>query len=874
MQPTNPNQFTEKAWEAIAHTPDVAKQYQQQQLESEHLMKGLLEQEGLASAIFTKAGANLQKVRDRTEQFIQRQPKVSGSSTSVYLGRSLDTLLDRAEKYRQEFKDEFISIEHLLLGYAKDDRFGKSLCQEFGLDENKLKNIIKEIRGKQKVTDQNPEGKYQSLEKYGRDLTEAARKGQLDPVIGRDDEIRRTVQILSRRTKNNPVLIGEPGVGKTAIAEGLAQRIVAGDVPQSLKDRKLISLDMGALIAGAKFRGEFEERLKAVLKEVTESGGNIVLFIDEIHTVVGAGATQGAMDAGNLLKPMLARGELRCIGATTLDEYRKYLEKDAALERRFQQVYVDQPNVVDTISILRGLKERYEVHHGVRISDSSLVAAATLSNRYISDRFLPDKAIDLVDEAAARLKMEITSKPEELDEIDRKILQLEMEKLSLQKESDPASRERLERLEKELADLKEDQRTLSAQWQSEKDIITKIQSIKEEIDRVNLEIQQARSERNQDLMKASELQYGKLPDLQNQLQAVETELSQTQKTGKSLLREEVTEADIAEIISKWTGIPLNKLVESEKEKLLHLEDELHHRVVGQQEAVTAVADAIQRSRAGLSDPNRPIASFVFLGPTGVGKTELAKALAAYMFDTEDAMVRIDMSEYMDKHNVSRLIGAPPGYVGYEEGGQLTEAIRRRPYAVILFDEIEKAHPDVFNIFLQILDDGRVTDAQGRTVDFKNSIIIMTSNIGSQYILDVAGDDTRYDEMRTRVMEAMRNSFRPEFLNRLDELIIFHSLQKSELRHIVQLQVDRLKQRLTDRKISLKLSSSALDFLAEVGYDPVFGARPLKRAIQRELETQIAKAILRGDFSDSDTIFVDVQNERLSFNRLPAEVFTG
>jgi ATP-dependent Clp protease ATP-binding subunit ClpB len=578
------------------------------------------------------------------------------------------------------------------------------------------------------------------------------------------------------------------------------------------------------------------------------------------------------MDAGNLLKPMLARGELRCIGATTLDEYRKYLEKDAALERRFQQVYVDQPNVQDTISILRGLKERYEVHHGVRISDSSLVAAATLSNRYISDRFLPDKAIDLVDEAAARLKMEITSKPEELDEIDRKILQLEMEKLSLQKESDLASRERLERLEKELADLKEDQRTLSTQWQSEKGIITKIQSIKEEIDRVNLEIQQ--TERNYDLNRAAELKYGKLTDLHRQLQAVETELSQTQKTGKSLLREEVTEADIAEIISKWTGIPLNKLVESEKEKLLHLEDELHHRVIGQHEAVTAVADAIQRSRAGLSDPNRPIASFVFLGPTGVGKTELAKALAAYMFDTEEALVRIDMSEYMDKHNVSRLIGAPPGYVGYEEGGQLTEAIRRRPYAVILFDEIEKAHPDVFNIFLQILDDGRVTDAQGRTVDFKNSIIIMTSNIGSQYILDISGDDSRYDEMRNRVMEAMRNSFRPEFLNRLDELIIFHSLQKSELRNIVQLQVDRLKQRLTDRKISLKLSSSALDFLAEVGYDPVFGARPLKRAIQRELETQIAKAILRGDFSDGDTIFVDVQNERLAFNRLPAEVFTG
>ncbi|MDZ8050734.1 MAG: ATP-dependent chaperone ClpB [Aulosira sp. ZfuVER01] len=872
MQPTNPNQFTEKAWEAIAHTPDIVKQYQQQQIESEHLMKALLEQEGLASGILTKAGVNLQKVRDRAEQFIQRQPKVSGSSTSVYLGRSLDTLLDRADAYRKEFKDEYISIEHLLLAYAKDDRFGKALFQEFGLDESKLKNIIKQIRGNQTVTDQNPEGKYQSLEKYGRDLTEAARKGQLDPVIGRDDEIRRTIQILSRRTKNNPVLIGEPGVGKTAIAEGLAQRIVAGDVPQSLKDRKLIALDMGALIAGAKFRGEFEERLKAVLKEVTESGGNIVLFIDEIHTVVGAGATQGAMDAGNLLKPMLARGELRCIGATTLDEYRKYIEKDAALERRFQQVYVDQPSVVDTISILRGLKERYEVHHGVRISDSALVAAATLSSRYISDRFLPDKAIDLVDEAAARLKMEITSKPEELDEIDRKILQLEMEKLSLQKESDLGSRERLERLEKELADLKEEQRTLNAQWQSEKDVITKIQAVKEEIDRVNLEIQQA--ERNYDLNRAAELKYGKLTDLHRKLEAAESELTRAQGTGKSLLREEVTEADIAEIISKWTGIPISKLVESEKEKLLHLEDELHRRVIGQDEAVTAVADAIQRSRAGLADPNRPIASFIFLGPTGVGKTELAKALAAYMFDTEEALVRIDMSEYMEKHTVSRLIGAPPGYVGYEEGGQLTEAIRRRPYAVILFDEIEKAHPDVFNIFLQILDDGRVTDAQGHTVDFKNAIIIMTSNIGSQYILDVAGDDLRYDEMRHRVLEAMRNSFRPEFLNRVDEFIIFHSLQKRELRQIVLLQADRLRQRLSDRKMSLRLSDAALDFLAEVGYDPVFGARPLKRAIQRELETQIAKAILRGEFHDGDCIFVDVQNERLFFSRLPVEVFTS
>ena len=871
MQPTDPNKFTEKAWEAIAHTPDIVKAASGQQIESEHLLKALLEQEGLAASILTKAGANITKVRDRTEQFIQRQPKLSGSSTSVYLGRSLDTLLDRAESYRKEFVDEFISIEHLLLAYAKDDRFGKSLLQEFGLDEAKLKNTIKQVRGNQKVTDQNPEGKYEALEKYGRDLTEAAREGKLDPVIGRDDEIRRTIQILSRRTKNNPVLIGEPGVGKTAIVEGLAQRILAGDVPQSLKDRKLIALDMGALIAGAKFRGEFEERLKAVLKEVTESKGNIILFIDEIHTVVGAGATQGAMDASNLLKPMLARGELRCIGATTLDEYRKYIEKDAALERRFQQVYIDQPNVEDTISILRGLKERYEVHHGVKISDSALVAAATLSNRYISDRFLPDKAIDLVDEAAARLKMEITSKPEELDEIDRKILQMEMERLSLEKESSAASRERLERLEKELADLKEEQRGLNSQWQSEKDIISKIQTIKEEIDRLNVEIQQA--ERDYDLNKAAELKYGKLTSLHRQLEEAETELSQTQTSGQSLLREEVTEADIAEVISKWTGIPIGKLVETETEKLLNLEEELHRRLVGQDEAVTAVADAIQRSRAGLADPNRPIASFIFLGPTGVGKTELAKALAAYLFDTEEAMVRIDMSEYMEKHTVSRLIGAPPGYVGYEEGGQLTESIRRRPYSVVLFDEIEKAHPDVFNIMLQILDDGRVTDSQGHTVDFKNTIIIMTSNIGSQYILDVAGDDSRYDEMRNRVMEAMRNSFRPEFLNRIDEIIIFHALNRSELRHIVKLQVQRLEKRLGDRKMSLRLADAALDFLAEVGYDPVFGARPLKRAIQRELETQIAKSILRGEFSEGDTIFVDVENERLAFKRLPAQVLT-
>ncbi len=872
MQPNNPNQFTEKAWEAIARTPDIAKASSQQQLESEHLMKALLEQDGLAASIFKKLEVSVQRVREATDAFIARQPKVSGSSGSVYLGRSLDSLLDRAESYRKEYKDDFISIEHLMLAFLKDDRFGKSLFQEFKLDEKTLKNAIDQIRGNQKVTDQNPEGKYEALEKYGRDLTAAAREGKLDPVIGRDDEIRRTIQILSRRTKNNPVLIGEPGVGKTAIAEGLAQRIVKGDVPESLKERKLIALDMGALIAGAKFRGEFEERLKAVLKEVTDSGGQIIMFIDEIHTVVGAGATQGAMDAGNLLKPMLARGELRCIGATTLDEYRKYIEKDAALERRFQQVYIDQPSVEDTISILRGLKDRYETHHNVKISDSALVAAATLSTRYISDRFLPDKAIDLVDEAAARLNMESTSKPEELDEIDRKILQLEMERLSLQKESDPASRERLVRLERELADLKEEQRELNAQWQGEKDVLDKRKTLKEEIDRINVEIQQAELE--YDLNRAAELKYGKLTELQRQLEQIETQLAQTQTSGRSLLREEVTEADIAEIISKWTGIPISKLVESEMEKLLHLEDELHRRVIGQDEAVTAVADAIQRARAGLADPNRPTASFIFLGPTGVGKTELAKALASYLFDTEDALVRIDMSEYMEKHAVSRLIGAPPGYVGYEEGGQLTESIRRRPYAVILFDEIEKAHPDVFNVMLQILDDGRVTDAQGHTVDFKNSVIIMTSNIGSQYIMDIAGDESQYDEMRHRVMDAMRNSFRPEFLNRIDEIIIFHPLQKHELRHIVQLQVKRLEQRLAERKMSLKLSDSALDFLAEVGYDPVFGARPLKRAIQRELETQIAKAILRGEFQDGDTIFVDVENERLAFKRLPAELLTA
>lgn len=869
MQPTDPKKFTEKAWSAVVRTPDIAKQNQHQQIESEHLFKALIEEEGLATSIFNKADISVQRLRDKTDEFISRQPKISNLGDSIYLGRSLDSLFDRAEKYRQEFDDEYISIEHIVLGYAQDDRWGRKLLQEFGLTESRLKEIIKQVRGNQKVTDQNPEGKYQSLERYGRELTQLAREGKLDPVIGRDEEIRRTIQILSRRTKNNPVLIGEPGVGKTAIVEGLAQRIVNRDVPESLRDRQLVALDMGALIAGAKYRGEFEERLKAVLKEVTESEGNVIMFIDEIHTVVGAGATQGSMDAGNLLKPMLARGELRCIGATTLDEYRKYIEKDAALERRFQSVLVAEPNEIDTISILRGLKERYEVHHGVKIADTALVAAATLSNRYISDRFLPDKAIDLVDEAAAKLKMEITSKPEELDEIDRKILQREMERLSLQKEEDIVSKERLNKLEQELANLKEEQSELNAQWQSEKEVIDKIQTFKEEIDKVNLEIQQA--ERDYDLNRAAELRYGKLTDLQRQIKEIESKLAEKQITGRTLLREEVIESDIAEIISKWTGIPLNKLVESEKEKLLHLEDELHEKVIGQEEAVTAVADAIQRSRAGLADPERPTASFIFLGPTGVGKTELAKALAINLFDTEDALVRIDMSEYMEKHNVSRLVGAPPGYVGYEEGGQLTEAIRRRPYSVILFDEIEKAHGDVFNIMLQILDDGRLTDSQGRTVDFRNSIIIMTSNIGSQYILDIAGDDSKYEEMRSRVMEAMRDSFRPEFLNRIDEIIIFHALVKSQLQQIVKLQVQGLEKRLAEQKLSLKMSEIALTFLVDVGYDPVYGARPLKRAVQRYLETSIAKSILRGEFQAGDTIFVDVEDERLTFKRLSAEL---
>nr|CAB3445852.1 unnamed protein product [Digitaria exilis] len=867
-----PEQFTEMAWEGIVGAVDAARSSKQQIVESEHLMKALLEQkDGLARRIFSKAGIDNTSVLQATDDFISRQPKVVGDTSGPVIGSSFVSILDNAKKHKKEYGDEFVSVEHILQAFASDKRFGQQLFKDLKIVENDIKEAISAVRGSQRVTDQNPEGKYQALEKYGIDLTESARRGKLDPVIGRDDEVRRCIQILCRRTKNNPVIIGEPGVGKTAIAEGLAQRIVRGDVPEPLMNRRLISLDMGALLAGAKFRGDFEERLKAVLKEVTASNGQIILFIDEIHTVVGAGAVGGAMDAGNLLKPMLGRGELRCIGATTLDEYRKYIEKDAALERRFQQVYCGEPAVEDTISILRGLRERYELHHGVKISDGALVAAAVLSDRYITGRFLPDKAIDLVDEAAAKLKMEITSKPIELDEVDREIIRLEMEKLSLKNDTDKASKERLSKLEAELESLKQKQKNLSEHWEYEKSLMTRIRSIKEETDRVNLEIEAA--EREYDLNRAAELKYGTLLSLQKQLEEAENKLVEFQQSGKSMLREEVTDVDIAEIVSKWTGIPVSNLQQSEREKLLLLEDVLHKRVIGQDIAVKSVANAIRRSRAGLSDPNRPIASFMFMGPTGVGKTELGKTLAEFLFNTENALIRIDMSEYMEKHAVSRLVGAPPGYVGYEEGGQLTESVRRRPYSVVLFDEIEKAHQDVFNILLQLLDDGRITDSQGRTVSFTNCVIIMTSNIGSPLILDTLRNTTDskeavYEIMKKQVIEMARQTFRPEFLNRIDEYIVFQPLDTSEINHIVEIQLNRVKNRLKQQKIHLQYTPEAVELLGSLGFDPNYGARPVKRVIQQMVENEIALGVLKGDFKGDDTVLVDVSSAAIAKGLAP------
>ncbi|MGJ3252894.1 MAG: ATP-dependent chaperone ClpB [Elainellaceae cyanobacterium] len=871
MQPTDPSKFTDKAWEAIVSSQDVARRFRHQQLEVEHLAIALLEQEGLANTILDKAGVSQSRLKQQLETFAQRQPKVSDSD-QLYLGRGLDIMLDRAETARQSWQDSYISIEHLLIAFADDERAGRRICRVVDLDKAQLELAIKAVRGSQKVTDQSPESRYDALDKYGRDLTEQARVGKLDPVIGRDEEIRRVIQVLSRRTKNNPVLIGEPGVGKTAIAEGLAQRIINGDVPESLKNRRLISLDMGSLIAGAKYRGEFEDRLRSVLKEVTESEGQIVLFIDELHTVVGAGAGQGNMDASNLLKPMLARGELRCIGATTLDEYRKHIEKDAALERRFQQVYVGQPSVDDTISILRGLKDRYQTHHNVTITDSALVAAATLSDRYISDRFLPDKAIDLVDEAAAKLKMENTSKPEELETVERRLMQLEMEKRSLEAEGYSAgltttyhsSQENLERIEKEVVQLRTERDRLNSQWESEKQMRDTIKELREEEEKLQRLIEKA--ERDYDLNTAAQLKYGRLEAVHRELEAKEANLVDVQSRGAALLRQQVTEADIAEIVAKWTGIPVNRLLESERQKLLQLESYLHQRVIGQEEPVEAVAAAIRRARAGMKDPGRPIGSFLFMGPTGVGKTELARTLAECLFDTDEALVRIDMSEYMEKHSVSRLVGAPPGYVGYEEGGQLSETIRRRPYSVLLLDEVEKAHPDVFNILLQVLDDGRVTDSQGRVVDFRNTIVVMTSNIGSDHILDVSGDDSKYEEMRSRVLNALRSHFRPEFLNRVDDIILFHPLSLNELRQIVGIQLQRIHRLLSEQKLFMEVTQPAKNRIAEVGYDPVYGARPLKRAIQRELENPLATKILENAFAEGDTILVDVQDGKMSFKK--------
>ncbi len=861
------NRFTERARDAVQAAQKLASRRDHQTIETEHLLAALLEQEkGLASAILQKAGVTPDAVAGKVDRELDKLPRVTGTSGATEnqrIGGRLNKLFANVEGETKRLKDDFVSVEHLLLAMTDDGGAAGQILKELGVTRDRLLKALQEVRGGQRVTTQNPEETYQALEKYGRDLTDAAKRGKLDPVIGRDEEIRRVVQILSRRTKNNPVLIGEPGVGKTAVVEGLAQRIIRGDVPEGLKDKKIVTLDMGSLIAGAKFQGEFEERLKAVLKEVTGSDGQIILFIDELHLVVGAGKTQGSMDAGNLLKPPLARGELHCIGATTLDEYRKYVEKDAALERRFQTVYVDQPSVEDTISILRGLKDKYEVHHGVRIKDAALVAAAVMSNRYISDRFLPDKAIDLMDEAAAKLRTEIDSMPTELDELTRRVMQLEIEREALRKETDSASKDRLSKLEKELADTKANADALMARWQTEKDAVQKVRAVRERIEEVKRQIEQA--QRNNELTRAAELMYGTLPDLQKALATVEEAQA---NTPHRLLAEEVGEADIAAVVGRWTGIPVSKLLEGEKDKLLNLDLHLHRRVIGQEEAVDAVANAVVRSRSGLGDPKRPLGSFLFLGPTGVGKTELARALAEFLFDDEKAMVRLDMSEYQEKHSVSRLVGAPPGYVGYDEGGQLTEAVRRRPYCVVLFDEVEKAHPDVFNTLLQVLDDGRLTDNQGRTVDFKNTIIIMTSNIGSQLILQYKGTHIGegYDRMKDAVLTEMRKHFRPEFLNRVDETIVFHALREDQLKRIVDIQLHGLQARLAERNITLTLTDAAKVHVVKTGYDPSLGARPLKRVIQKEIENKLAKMLLTGEVADGRAVTVDYDAgyERLAF----------